>query len=95
MAINYTDIKKLAELARIQLNDATIAETTQSIADVLSLVNRLNAIDTKNIDPMAHPTDAIQCLRSDNVTEVNQREAFQVIAPCAKNGLYLVPKVID
>ena len=50
MAINYTDIEKLAELARIQLNDATIAETTQSIADVLSLVNRLNAIDTKNID---------------------------------------------
>ena len=95
MAINYTDIEKLAELARIQLNDATIAETTQSIADVLFLVDRLKAVDTKNVDPMAHPTDAIQRLRADSVTEINKREAFQVIAPCAKNGLYLVPKVID
>ena len=95
MTINHTDIEKLAELARIQLNDATIAETTQSIANVLSLIDQLKAIDTKNVDPMAHPTDVIQRLRIDKVTEINQREAFQVIAPCVKNGLYLVPKVID
>ena len=95
MTIERTDIEKLAELARIELNDATIAETTQSIADVLALVNQLQAADTEGVEPMAHPTDAVQRLRPDTVTESNQREAFQAIAPATEAGLYLVPKVID
>jgi len=95
MAINPTDIEKLAELARIKLNDATIAETTRSISDVLLLVDQLKAADTVDINPMAHPTDAVQRLRADEITEHDQRKVFQHIAPSVENGLYLVPKVID
>ena len=95
MAINNRDIEKLAVLARIKLDDTTIAETTQSIADVLSLVDLLKAANTDNIDPMAHPTDAFQQLRADEITELNQREAFQAIAPSAEKGFYLVPQMID
>ena len=95
MTIERADIEKLAELARIELNDATITETTRSIADVLALVDQLQAANTEGVTPMAHPTDAIQCLRPDVVTETNQREAFQAIAPAGEGGLYLVPKVID
>jgi len=95
MTIERADIEKLAELARIELNDATITETTRSIADVLALVDQLQAADTEGVSPMAHPTDAVQRLRPDVVTETNQREAFQAIAPAVEGGLYLVPKVID
>ena len=44
---------------------------------------------------MANPLDATQRLRADEVTEANQREAFQAIAPAVENGLYLVPRVIE
>ena len=91
MTIERADIEKLAELARIELNDATITETTRSIADVLALVDQLQAADTEGVSPMAHPTDAVQRLRPDVVTETNQREAFQALAPAVEGGLYLVP----
>jgi len=55
----------------------------------------MNAVDTKDIQPMAHPLDATQRLREDKVTEENQRDKFQAVAPSAEKGLYLVPKVIE
>ena len=90
-----SDIEKLAELARIEISDATVEEVTQSISDVLALVDQLQAADTDNVEPMAHPQDAVQRLRADQVTESNQREQFQQLAPAADKGLYLVPKVIE
>jgi aspartyl-tRNA(Asn)/glutamyl-tRNA(Gln) amidotransferase subunit C len=51
--------------------------------------------DTNGVSPMAHPLDQMQRLRPDAVTETDQRDAFQTIAPQTEAGLYLVPKVID
>lgn len=93
--MNSSDIEKLANLARLQINEETVAETTKSITEVLTLINQLQAAETTDIAPMAHPLDAVQRLRADTVTEVNEREKFQAIAPAIENGLYLVPKVID
>ena len=90
-----SEIEKLAELARIEITEATIDEVTRSIGDVLGLVDQLQAADTEGVEPMAHPLDAVQRLRADAVTEADQREAFQALAPAAEEGLYLVPKVID
>jgi len=52
-------------------------------------------VDTKGIEPMSHAQDVAQRLREDKVTETNQREAFQAIAPQVEGGLYLVPQVIE
>lgn len=93
--MNSSDIEKLANLARLQINEETVAETTKSITEVLTLIDQLQAAETTDIAPMAHPLDAVQRLRADTVTEVNEREKFQAIAPAIENGLYLVPKVID
>lgn len=93
--MNSSDIEKLANLARLKINEETVAETTKSITEVLALIDQLQAADTKGIAPMAHPLDAVQRLRADSVTEPNEREKFQAIAPAIENGLYLVPKVID
>lgn len=95
MAVDRSDIEKLAELARLKISEETIDEVAGRLADVLSLVDQLQAADTNNVTPMAHPMDASQRLRADEVSETNQREAFQAIAPATENGLYLVPKVID
>jgi aspartyl/glutamyl-tRNA(Asn/Gln) amidotransferase subunit C (EC 6.3.5.-) len=93
--VNPSEIEKLANLARLKISDETIEETAKSITEVLALVDQLQAADTQGATPMAHPLDAIQRLRADNITEPNQREKFQQIAPATEDGLYLVPKVIE
>lgn len=95
MAVNRADIEKLGELARLEISEATIDEVTSRLSNVLNLVDQLQAADTDGIAPMAHPLDALQRLRADEVTEPDQRALFQSIAPATEDGLYLVPKVID
>ena len=66
-----------------------------SLSRILGLIEQMNAVDTKGVQPMAHPSDAGLRLRPDEVTEADQREKFQAIAPAVEAGLYLVPKVIE
>lgn len=93
--MDRSDILKLANLAKLDISDAALDEVAASISNVLALVDQLQAADTGDVQPMAHPLDATQRLRDDVVTESNQRERFQAIAPATENGLYLVPKVIE
>lgn len=95
MAIDQQEIEKIAELARIRIDDGQLQEVTERITQILAMVDQLQAADTTNVEPMANPLDDTARLRPDEVTEGNQREAFQKIAPAVENGLYLVPKVID
>lgn len=95
MTIQAEDVQNAAHLARIAIDENDIEGYTQDLANILALVDQMQAVDTDNIEPMAHPTDAVQRLRPDQVTEQNQREQFQAIAPATENGLYLVPKVIE
>ncbi|SOB78409.1 aspartyl/glutamyl-tRNA(Asn/Gln) amidotransferase subunit C [Marinobacter sp. LV10R510-11A] len=95
MTISREDIEKVAVLARIRLDEEQIPALEKDLGNILSLVDQLRAADTDNVEPLAHPLDAVQRLRADEVTESNQREAFQAIAPAVENGLYLVPRVIE
>lgn len=95
MSLEQNDIAKLARLARIHIDDSSVEELRQRIGDILTMVDTMQAVDTSNITPMANPHDAVQRLRPDVVTEADQRERFQAIAPQTEDGLYLVPKVID
>lgn len=88
-------IERLARLAKLKISQETLEQTAASINDVLALVDQLQTAETGDILPMAHPLDAVQHLREDQVTEINQREKFQGIAPAVEDGLYLVPKVIE
>jgi len=93
--VDQSDIAKLANLARLDINETTASEVAESINGILGLVDQLQNANTDGIAPMAHPQDAMQRLRKDEVSEENVREQFQAIAPEAEEGLYLVPKVID
>ena len=61
----------------------------------MGFVEQMEQVDVTGVEPMAHPQDMVQSLREDVVTEGDQRERFQSIAPATANGLYLVPKVIE
>ena len=104
MALNITDIKRIAHLARIEINDTEAGATLTKLTGILGLIEQMQAVDTTGITPMSHSQDVVQRLRDDVVTATNQREAFQANAPllgngsserAVDNGLYLVPKVID
>lgn len=95
MAIKQDEIEKIAELARIRIAPQQIGALTQRITEILGMVDQLQAVDTRDVEPMANPLDAVQRLRADEVTEENRREAYQAIAPAVENGLYLVPRVVE
>lgn len=95
MALDAKDVKKIAFLARLDISDAEVAASAASLSRILGLIEQMNAVDTKAIAPMAHPQDAALRLRDDRVTEPDQRDKFQAIAPATEAGLYLVPKVIE
>ena len=95
MALERSDVEKIAHLARLGLSDADIPQTTQTLNNILGLIDAMQAVNTDGIAPLAHPLEAVQRLRAAAVTETNQRDAYQAIAPAVENGLYLVPKVIE
>jgi aspartyl-tRNA(Asn)/glutamyl-tRNA(Gln) amidotransferase subunit C len=95
MSLNSADIKRIAHLARIEVNDAEADATLTKLTGILGLIEQMQAVDTTGIEPMSHSQDVTQRLRNDVVTETNQRELYQSIAPAVEEGLYLVPKVIE
>ena len=104
MALNITDIKRIAHLARIEVSDTEAQSTLTKLSGILGLIEQMQAVDTAGIVPMSHSQDVVQRLREDVVTKTNQRDAFQRNAPMLGNGskeqavadgLYLVPKVIE
>ncbi|QXH50600.1 Asp-tRNA(Asn)/Glu-tRNA(Gln) amidotransferase subunit GatC [Pseudomonas fakonensis] len=95
MALERSDVEKIAHLARLGLVESELPRITEALNSILGLVDQMQAVDTSGIEPLAHPLEATQRLRPDQVTESNQRDRYQAVAPSTENGLYLVPKVID
>lgn len=96
MSVTKEDIHRIAHLARLTIDDTRIPEYTQHLNNLLTLVGQMDAVNTDNIVPMSHPLDdQQQRLRADQITETNQRENFQKIAPKVLEGLYIVPQVIE
>lgn len=95
MSLLPEEVKKIAHLARLNLSESDILYYTPQLSNILDFVNHMDKIDTDPVQPLAHPLDLPQRLRPDTVSELNQRELFQSLAPEVKVGLYLVPKVIE
>lgn len=95
MSLDKEEVLKIAHLARLGVDDAEVKRYADELSNILALVDRMNAIDTAGVVPMAHPLDGVQRLRPDAVSESDRREEFQKIAPAVRDGLYLVPKVIE
>lgn len=95
MSLTASDVKKISHLARLAIDEADIEPYANNLSNILDLVAQMDAADVHDIEPMANPQDATQRMRDDVVTEVDQRDKFQSIAPNTEAGLYLVPKVLE
>ncbi len=104
MALNTSDIRRIAHLARLEISEQEATQTLTKLTGILDLIEQMQAVNTTGITPMSHSQDVVQRLRDDVVTQTNMREAFQVNAPKIGNGsvekaidggLYLVPQVIE
>jgi aspartyl-tRNA(Asn)/glutamyl-tRNA(Gln) amidotransferase subunit C len=95
MSLSDDQVRRLARLARISVRGEESAAVLERLNRLLAMVDQIRAVDTTGIAPMAHPLDAEQRLRPDQVTDADQRPANQAVAPAVQDGLYLVPKVIE
>ena len=99
MSLSDDQVRRIARLARIALDDRDAQAVAERLNRVLGLIDEMRAVDTAGIEPMAHALDALltsgQRLRADEVTEDDRRELYQSVAPAVEDGLYLVPKVIE
>lgn len=95
MDLDNQTVHNIARLARLNIDDSEVDKYRSELSNILAFVEQMDAVDTQGIEPMTHPFDATLRLREDEVSETNQRDKFQAIAPNSEQGLYLVPKVID
>ncbi|MBA4142531.1 MAG: Asp-tRNA(Asn)/Glu-tRNA(Gln) amidotransferase subunit GatC [Nitrosospira sp.] len=95
MSLSLDDVKRVANLARIEIGEDEARAALTQLSGIFSLIEQMQAVDTSALKPMSHSQDVTQRLRPDAVTETDQRELFQSIAPQVEGGLYLVPKVIE
>ncbi len=95
MALTLDEVKRVARLARIAVNDEEARSTQQRLNGIFDLIAQMESVDVSAIEPMSHAQDVTQRLRADVVSEADQRSAFQAVAPQVEAGLYLVPKVIE
>ncbi len=95
MSLDVDDIKAIAKLARLKIDEADVPSYATNLSNILDLVEHMNAVDTAGVVPMSHPLDVAQRLRDDIVTETDRRDELQKNAPAVEDGLFLVPRVIE
>jgi aspartyl-tRNA(Asn)/glutamyl-tRNA(Gln) amidotransferase subunit C len=95
MSLSTDDVKKVASLARLAMTETEVETAHHQLSGIFELIAEMQAVDTAGVEPMSHTQDVTQRLREDVVTETDQRELFQSVAPQVEAGLYLVPRVIE
>jgi aspartyl-tRNA(Asn)/glutamyl-tRNA(Gln) amidotransferase subunit C len=95
MTLKSEDVRNIAHLARLHVSDEAVDQYVDELSSILTLVDQMNQVDSSNIEPLSNPLEAIQRLRPDEVSEGDDRDKFQRIAPDVEAGLYRVPKVLE
>jgi aspartyl-tRNA(Asn)/glutamyl-tRNA(Gln) amidotransferase subunit C len=99
MALTPSDVQRIAELARLELDAAERSAALEQLNGFFEIVERMRAVDTRGVEPLYTPLATVRPvqlrLREDAVTEADAREANQLSAPAVQDGLYLVPRVIE
>jgi aspartyl-tRNA(Asn)/glutamyl-tRNA(Gln) amidotransferase subunit C len=93
--LTLDEVRRIADLARIEVADGDVAALQQQLNGIFGLIEQMRAVDTTGVEPMAHAIDLTQRLREDAVTEQDRHALYQEGAPQVESGLYLVPKVIE
>jgi aspartyl-tRNA(Asn)/glutamyl-tRNA(Gln) amidotransferase subunit C len=95
MPIDHATVRRVARLARLSVGEGDVAHLADELNQVLGLADQLAAAAVAGVEPMAHPHEQALAWREDTVTEKDRADAFLALAPDARGGLYVVPKVIE
>ena len=95
MALTLDDVKRIAQLARIEVEPSEGERVLTQLTGIFGLIEEMQAVNTDGIEPMSHAQDLMLRLREDVVSASDQHALFQSVAPQVEAGLYLVPKVIE
>ena len=95
MKITQEVVHNVAELAQLSVSEQDLADLAEGMENILDLAEQLQSIDTSNLVPVSNPLEATQTLRTDAITETDQRDLFQTLSPHTQDGLYLVPRVVE
>ena len=95
MSLDLDQVRRIAHLARIEITDEEARHALAQLNDIFAMIERMQAVDTSGVEPMADPLGGTLRLREDAVTEGDQRAAAMINAPAQADGLFLVPRVIE
>jgi aspartyl-tRNA(Asn)/glutamyl-tRNA(Gln) amidotransferase subunit C len=95
MKFDNDEIKKIAHLARININENEANKVSEKLEGILGLIDQMTEVNTESIEPMAHALDITQPLREDKVTEVDIREKSLKLSNETDQSLFIVPRVIE
>jgi len=93
--LEAVQVQALARLARIQLDATEVPALAHQLSHILTLIEQMKAVDTRGVEPLAHPLEPAARRRDDIVTETDRRAVHQATAPSTQDGYYLVPRVIE
>jgi len=95
VSLGKTEVEYISNLAAIEVKETEVDDVAAKLSNILDLFSQMQAADTDQVAPMAHPLDQVQRLRPDVVTETDQHEKLQTVAPAVEQDMYLVPQVIE
>ena len=95
MSVTKKDVKKIAELARLEFTESDLESYTTEMNKMLDYVDKLNELDTENVQPLSHPIENTNVFRKDEVKESTEREDALKNAPDKSSEYFKVPKVIS
>ncbi len=95
MKLTLDDIRRIAQLARIEIDAQAAREVHAKLESIFAMIDELQAVDTTGVEPMSHAQDVVLAMREDRVTEADQHARYQAVAPAVEDGLYLVPRVVE
>ena len=95
MSVTKKDVEYIANLARLKFNDEELENFTHELNEILNYMDKLNELDTDNIEPLAHPIENNNVFREDITMPSIDREAALKNAPERTDEFFVVPKVIN
>ncbi|MHB8906732.1 MAG: Asp-tRNA(Asn)/Glu-tRNA(Gln) amidotransferase subunit GatC [Melioribacteraceae bacterium] len=95
MSVTRKDVEYIAQLARLRFKDEELENFTSQLNEILNYVDKLNELDTENVEPLSHPVEEFNKFRDDELKPSIEREEALKNAPDRTDEFFKVPKVIN
>ena len=95
MKISKEDVIKVSELARLEFKEEEVQKFTEQLGNILEYIEKLNELDTDNVEPTSHVLDISTPLREDKVLKMLSTEEVLQNAPESEDDFFVVPQVIE